>query len=85
MKKDLKKMSLKNFFSISRYLDIKTNVKELINKFEYLPLEFLDIETSKENELIFIKVNFSLEIYKEVFNEEIRDLIIIDNIKNILI
>ena len=82
LRENFRKINKKNFFSLSKYINYKIDIKELKEDFEFFPFEFLDIEINNENNIIFIKTSFKLDIYKEVFNEEIKGLLMIDNIKS---
>ena len=82
LKENFRKINKKNFFSLSKYINYNIDIKELNEDFEFFPFEFLDIEIKNENNIIFIKTSFKLDIYKEVFNEEIKGLLAIDNIKS---
>ena len=82
IEKEFKGINLKNIFSLSKYLNIYSAIGDLSFDFEYFPLEFLNIEEKKEANKTFIKVSFYLDIYKEVFDEYIKDLLKIDNIKS---
>ena len=82
IKEDFKKINLRNFLTLSKYLDVISPIDNLADDFEYLPLEFLSIEIKTEKKNILIKLSFKLDIYKEVFDESIKGLLKIDNIKN---
>ena len=75
---EFKRIELKNFFSLSKYLNIFVNIDELKRDFECFPFEFLNLER-KEN---LVEISFKLLIYKEVFLESIKGLLEIDNIKS---
>jgi hypothetical protein len=51
---DFKRLELKNFFSLSKYLNIFMNIEKLKRDFEYFPFEFLNLERNK-NLVKFIK------------------------------
>ena len=78
---DFKKIELKNFFCLSKYLNIFVNITQLKRDFEYFPFEFLNLENDEKNEHL-IKISFKLLIYKGVFLESIKGLLKIDNIKS---
>jgi len=82
---DFKKIKLKYFILSSKYLNYYSFINDFVNEFEYLPLEFLVIEKRNENNKIEIKLSFKLEIYKEVFDESIKGLLKIVNIKSTFI
>ena len=75
---DFKRIELKNFFSLSKYLNIFMNIEKLKRDFEYFPFEFLNLERNKN----LVKISFKLLIYKEVFLESIKGLLKIDNIRS---
>ena len=79
---DFKKIELKNFFSLSKYLNIFVNIKDLEKDFKYFPFEYLHLTIKNEKNDNFIKISFKLNIYKEVFLEIIKGLLKIDNIKS---
>jgi hypothetical protein len=82
IEKEFKGINLKNFFSLSKYLNFYSDIGDLAFDFENFPLEFLNVEEKKERNKTFIKVSFYLDIYKEVFDEYIKGLLKIDNIKS---
>ena len=75
---DFKRLELKNFFCLSKYLNIFINIENLKRDFEYFPFEFLNLERNKNS----VKISFKLQIYKEVFQESIKGLLKIDNIRS---
>ena len=75
---DFKRIDLKNFFCLSKYLNIFINIKDLKRDFVYFPFEFLNLERNKNS----VKISFKLLIYKEVFQESIKGLLKIDNIRS---
>ena len=82
IEKQFKGINLQNFFSLSKYLNFYSDIRDLAFDFEYFPLEFLNVEEKKESNKTLIKVSFYLDIYKEVFDEYIKGLLKIDNIKS---
>ena len=82
IKIEFKKINLNTFLLLSKYLDSYINIVDLENEFENLPLHFLAIEIRKENEDIFIKFEFKLNIYEDIFNKSIKGLLKIENIKS---
>ena len=85
IKEDFNKMSIKKLFSLSKYLNFYSDIRNAENEFENFPLEFLNLEIKKENDKIYFKISFNLNIYKEVFSESIKGLLKIDNIKSNII
>ena len=85
IKIQFKKIDLDKFLLVSKYLSTFINIKDLKHKFEYFPLELLSIEIKKDEENILIKFEFKLDIYKDVFFEEIKGLLKIENIKLLFI
>ena len=78
---EFKKIELNNFFRLSKYLNIFTNIKDLSNDFIHFPFEYLNLEKDENNKNL-IKISFKLYLYKEVFLECIKGLLKIDNIKS---
>ena len=75
-------IELKSFFLLNKYKDSFINIKELKGEFENLPLEFLSIHKKKdEYDNILIKLEFNLEIYNNVFEDSIKGMLKIENIK----
>ena len=79
--KEFKKIELNDFFSLSKYLNIFTNIKDLSKDFIHFPFEYLNLEKDENNKNL-IKISFKLYLYKEVFLEYIKGLLKIDNIKS---
>ena len=75
------KIKLNIFLLLSKYLDTYINLADLENEFENLSLEYLAIEIKKEKDEKLIKLSFKLDIYKEIFDESIKGLLKIENIK----
>ena len=75
---DFKRIELKKFFCLSKYLNIFINIENLKRDFEYFPFEFLNLERNNNS----VKISFKLQIYKEVFQESIKGLLKIDNIRS---
>ena len=73
-----KEISLKNFFVLSKYLDVEVSIDELFDDFKSLPIEYLNIETKNK----IIKISFAYKLYKEVFTEKIKGILQVDNIKS---
>ena len=80
IKNEFNKIPLKAFFSLSKYLNCKINIIDLKDDFHILPLQFLSLE-EKEKGNKYIKIDFILKIYKDMFNETISGKLKIDNIK----
>jgi len=84
IKDEFNRIPLKCFFSLSKYLNANINIIDLKDDFHILPLQFLTLkekEKEKENGDKYIKFDFILKIYKEIFNETIRGKLKIENIK----
>ena len=79
--KEFKKIELNDFFRLSKYLNIFTNIKDLSKDFIHFPFEYLNLEKDENNKNL-IKISFKLYLYKEVFLEYIKGLPKIDNIKS---
>ena len=79
--KEFKKIELNDFFRLSKYLNIFTNIKDLSKDFIHFPFEYLNLEKDENNKNL-IKISFKLYLYKEVFLEYIKGLLKIDNIKS---
>ena len=83
IKNDFKKIGLKKFFCVSKYLNIFVDIEDLSNDFEYFPLEYLDLEIKEENCKTFIKISFKLKLYEDIYNDSIKELIEIENLKSL--
>lgn len=79
---EFKKINLKKFMSLSKYLNNFSDIRNLEDEFQYFPLEFLNVEIKNEDNTILIKISFKLFIYKEVFDEVIKGLLNIENIRS---
>ena len=81
-----KKIKLKSFLFLSKFMDSTINIKEFKDDIINLPLEFLtcykDVDEDKN---ISIKFSFNSEIYKNVFDETIKGLLKIDSLKTKMI
>ena len=78
---NFKKMNLRVLLFLNKYLNTFTNINDLKNDFLLFPLEFLKLETKKDNNNIFINFEFKLDLYKEIFENSIVGLLKIENIK----
>ena len=85
IKEDFNKISIKKFFSLSKYLNFYSDIRNAENEFENFPLEFLTLDIKKENDKIYFIISFKLNIYKEVFSESIKGILKIDNIRSNII
>ena len=70
---------------MSKYLNFYSDLRNAENDFENFPLEFLTLKIKNENNKIYFMISFKLNIYKEAFNEYIKYLLNIDNIKSNII
>ena len=78
---EFKKFSLNSFFMLSKYINISINIEEIKDEFINIPFEYMEIEQKKDiNNKMLIKFNFTLEIYKKVFEDSIKGLLKIDNL-----
>ena len=79
---EFKEIDLNSFLFLSKYLNIETNINNLKDKYKYLPLQFINIEKIKKVDGTFINLKFKLDIYSEIFNQLIKSLLKIENLKN---
>ena len=83
LKKKFEQIKLDYFFLLSKYSSLYINVKELKGIFEFLPIEYIEIKTKKdENDEFIIKIEFKLEIYNTIFINSIKGLLKIEHLKN---
>jgi len=85
IKEDFNQIDIKKFFSLSKFLNFYSDIMNAENDFENFPLEFLTLKIKNENGKIYFIINFKLSIYKEIFNESIKGLLKIENIKSNII
>jgi len=85
IKEDFNKIDIKKFFSLSKFLNFYSDLRNAENDFENFPLEFLTLKIKNENNKIYFMISFKLNIYKEAFSESIKILLNIDNIKSNII
>ena len=61
---------------LSKYINISINIEEIKDEFINIPFEYMEIEQKKDiNNKMLIKFNFTLEIYKKVFEDSIKGLL----------
>ena len=79
---EFKEINLKSFFELSKYINIWINIKEIKDEFLNIPFQYLSIE-KKINiyDEKLIKFKFNLEIYQKVFENSLKELLKIDNLK----
>lgn len=79
---EFKEIKLKYFFELSKYINTSINIAEIKNEFLNIPFQYLTIETkTKINDEKLIKFNFNLDIYQKVFENSIKGLLKIENLK----
>ena len=75
-------IKLNSFIFLSKYMNSFINLKDFEDEFIKLPLEYLTIQKIRDdNSIIKINLSFNSEIYKEVFDETIKGLLKIENLK----
>ena len=76
-----KDIKLDLFLFLNKYMDSFINLKDFEDEFIRLPLEYLTIQKIRDDGMIKINLSFNSEIYKEVFDETIKGLLKIENLK----
>ena len=82
IKNEFQKIDIKFFLLLNKYLNSDINIKNLKDYFGLLPIEFLTIKNKTDiNNNRIIKLNFCLDAYRIVYEESIKGLLKIENLK----
>ena len=76
------KINLASFFILSKYLNCEINIRELKDEFKNISFQYITLNKRYDiNGNTLVKLSFNHEIYEAIFENSIKGLMKIDNLK----